>query len=324
VQLRIQGPAVGVLETVFRERWEDPAPLSRNPVHLIGERLLGEDRTARPLPPRRPDPAPAGDQAVQVLRTYPVRHPGYPFARRGERSIARGYLKALEQARSLIYLEDQYLWSQQVAQGFAQALARSPGLHMIVVIPEFPDQDGQTALPPNLLGRAQALQVLRQSAPDRFAVYCLENAESTPIYVHAKVAVIDDVWACVGSDNANRRSWTHDSELSCAVMDADGAFACSLRVQLAREHLGIDPEALDHGAAELDDPEQMFKVFQESAHHLDAWHATGQRGPRPPGQLRVYRQRSLSRVTRLWSSVLYRTLYDPDGRSPRDRLARRF
>ena len=39
------------------------------------------------------------------------------------------------------------------------------------------------------------------------------------MYVHAKVCVVD-VWAIVGSDNLNLRSWTHDSELSCAVLDA--------------------------------------------------------------------------------------------------------
>ena len=31
--------------------------------------------------------------------------------------------------------------------------------------------------------------------------------------------VIDDVWMIVGSDNLNLRSWTNDSELSCAVID---------------------------------------------------------------------------------------------------------
>ena len=33
------------------------------------------------------------------------------------------------------------------------------------------------------------------------------------------LCVVDDIWASVGSDNFNRRSWTHDSELSSAVLD---------------------------------------------------------------------------------------------------------
>ena len=40
----------------------------------------------------------------------------YDFARHGERSIARGYTKAVPRARRLIYLEDQYLWSKEVAR----------------------------------------------------------------------------------------------------------------------------------------------------------------------------------------------------------------
>jgi phosphatidylserine/phosphatidylglycerophosphate/cardiolipin synthase-like enzyme len=322
LQLRVQGPAVGALETVFRERWDDPAPLSRNPVHLVGERLFGEDRKARPLPPQHPDPGQVGRHAVQVLRTYPVRHPGYPFARRGERSIARGYLKALERARGLVYLEDQYLWSWEVAQAFARALARTPSLHMVVVIPSYPDQDGRTALPPNLVGRAQALRLLHRAGPGRFAAYGLENVEGTPIYVHAKVAIVDDTWLCVGSDNANRRSWTHDSELSCAVLDEDRSLALSLRRELMREHLGLDLE--DEEQLDLVCPERTFEAFRDSARRLDAWHADGRHGPRPPGQVRAYRQPALSPATQVWSSLLYRTLYDPDGRSPRDRLAQTF
>ena len=68
-------------------------------------------------------------------------------------------------------------------------------------------------------------------------VFDVENHEGTPVYVHAKACVIDDVWACVGSDNLNRRSWTHDSELSCAVLDSEGEFARDLRLRLLREHL---------------------------------------------------------------------------------------
>ncbi len=50
--------------------------------------------------------------------------------------------------------------------------------------------------------------------------------------MHAKVCVIDDEWATVGSDNVSLRSWTHDSELTCAVFDPSGAYARDLRTRL--------------------------------------------------------------------------------------------
>ena len=99
------------------------------------------------------------------------------------------------------------------------ALTDNPDLHLIVVVPRYPDVDGAFALPPNQVGREQALEVCRRAGGDRVHVFDVENHAGTPVYVHAKVCVVDDVWASVGSDNFNRRSWTHDSELSCAVLD---------------------------------------------------------------------------------------------------------
>jgi phosphatidylserine/phosphatidylglycerophosphate/cardiolipin synthase-like enzyme len=325
IQLEVRGPAVGDAEAVFRERWEDPSPLSRNILTVLGERVRRQDRRGRPLPPQLPDPPPSGAQAVQLLRTYADRHRGYRFAPDGERSVARGYTKAIGRARSLVYVEDQYLWSVDVAHVFARALTDNPGLRMVAVIPRFPDQDGRIAMPPNLLGREALLELLRAAGGDRVAIYSPENDSGTPIYVHAKACVVDDLWACVGSDNANRRSWTHDSELSCAVMGSaagDGATGGSwpqeLRLELAREHLGhpVDLDLADHVT--------MFDALASAARALDCWHANGQRGPRPPGQLRTYRQEPLSSWTRLWSTPLYRTVYDPDGRSRRMRLKRAY
>jgi phosphatidylserine/phosphatidylglycerophosphate/cardiolipin synthase-like enzyme len=234
--------------------------------------------------------------------------------------VARGYTKVLSRARSLVYVEDQYLWSTDVAGVFADALRREPELRMVFVIPRFPDQDGRISMRPNLVGRAPALEMLRAAGGDRVAVYGLENAEGTPVYVHAKACVVDDTWACVGSDNANRRSWTHDSELSAGFADGSSSgVARSLRLELAHEHLGRAASDYD-----LDDPGQWFDAFLDTARALDDWHAGGGIGPRPPGQLRAYDQPAQPRRTRMWAGPLYRLVYDPDGRRPGMRLSDRY
>jgi phosphatidylserine/phosphatidylglycerophosphate/cardiolipin synthase-like enzyme len=302
------------VEAVFRERWQDPAPLSSNPLHRLHDALRGEDTIPDRLPDQLPDPPAAGTCAVQLLRTYPYRRRGYPFARQGERSIARGYVKAIANARQLIYLEDQYLWSPQVADVFAKALRAQPDLHLIVVVPQFPDSPGNAAQAPQLLGRQRALDILRAAGGPRVAVYSPYNAVGTPVYVHAKVCVIDDTWATVGSDNFNLRSWTYDSELSCAVVDTaePAEYARRLRLTLGTEHLGRTRDNVDG----LSDPKQAFAAFADSAAGLDEWYANGCEGTRPPGRLRVYQPPRLSRWTIRLAAPVYRWLYDPDGRPP--------
>lgn len=323
LQVAVRGPAVGDAELVFRERWEDPNPLTRHPGRLLVGSAEGEQLQPRPLPPQLPDPPRAGDTAVQLLRTYAARRPAFPFARRGERSIARAYHKVLSGARRLVYVEDQYLWSREVIEVFADALRREPGLRMIFVIPAHPDQDGTAAETPQYAGREGPLRILRAAGGARVAVYGLENTTGTPIYVHAKTCIVDDEWAAVGSDNTNRRSWTTDSELSAAFVDPgsapDRSTAAELRRTLAREHLGAAGVGRD-----LDDPACWFDAFREAAESLDDWHAAGRQGERPPGHLRAYRQPSLGVLDRVWAPPLYRLVFDPDGRPLRLRLLHGF
>jgi phosphatidylserine/phosphatidylglycerophosphate/cardiolipin synthase-like enzyme len=293
-----------------------------SPIAWIEDKIRGADLKPGKLPERPPDPPVCGPHAVQVLRTYPDAHFEYDFAPRGERSIARGYSKAVRRGRRLIYLEDQYLWSKRVAGLFARALADNPDLHLIAVVPRHPDVDGRLALPPNMIGRRQAINACREASPHRVHVFDVENHDGTPVYVHAKVCVVDDIWACVGSDNFNRRSWTHDSELSCAVLDEDQEFARDLRLRLMREHLDRAADGSEDGG--LDDPDAVVQEITETAEALDAWHASGCKGARPPGRLRPHRPERLGLFTRLWAEPAYRMVYDPDGRSYRDRLTRRL
>jgi phosphatidylserine/phosphatidylglycerophosphate/cardiolipin synthase-like enzyme len=333
VQAAIRGPAVADIEHTFRERWYGSTVLDlSSPLRMAIDRAYHAGKlVGRDLPEPLPTPEPVGSHAVQVLRTYPARLRRYPFAPLGERSIARAYRKVLARARRLIYVEDQYLWAPFVADLIAKALRSQPDLHVVAVVPRFPDKEG-TGRWPSLVGREQAIRICRTAGAERFAIYDLENAEGTPVYVHAKVVVVDDVWAMIGSDNLNRRSWTHDSELSCAVLDGrfdereprdpadrgDTArmFARNLRLRLLREHLDRD----EQDVADLVDPIEAFDVLRRSADELQAWYDRGRSGPRPPGRLRPHAPERLPRRHRAWAVPVYRFMYDPDGRALRDRV----
>jgi phosphatidylserine/phosphatidylglycerophosphate/cardiolipin synthase-like enzyme len=332
VQVEIRGPAVNDVETVFRERWNDPAPLSRNPLNWLRDVVQRRKNDPDLLPRRMPDPevdpasVPVADSAthnVQVLRTYPrLRGTVYPFARRGERSIARGYLKALGRARKLIYIEDQYLWSKEVIRPFAQALRQHPDLLLIAVVPLHPDSANRLISAAEAHGRRQALSLLRRAGGDRVACYGIENSAGTPIYVHAKVCIIDDTWATIGSDNFNLRSWTYDSELTCAIYDGDGEqrLPRTLRLTLNREHL----QRADGNDADLHDPRATFEAFADGARELDRWHAEGGKTERPAGRLRTYVPPKVPRWQRPLARLVYRIICDPDGRPTGLRLRHRY
>jgi phosphatidylserine/phosphatidylglycerophosphate/cardiolipin synthase-like enzyme len=334
--LELRGPIVGDLLRTFVERWDDPTPLDRRtPYRIYLQRRADMPRHPTDLPQTFPDPDPKGPHAVQVLRTYGSKRPQYPFARHGERSIAKAYEKAFKQAKSLIYVEDQYLWSGVVAAGIADALKRSPDLRVIAVVPRYPDMDTAMNGPPQRLGQLKAIRMLRDVAPDRFAVYDLENAAGVPIYVHAKIVVVDDVWMTCGSDNFNRRSWTNDSELTCAVIDptrdereprdlsaaGDGArkLPRDFRLEVWGEHLGRSPDD-----PELLDPVSAFDLWRQTAADLDEWHAGGEQGPRPRGQARRHDPDPVGWATRLWAEPAYRFFFDPDDRPRRLRRKLKF
>jgi phosphatidylserine/phosphatidylglycerophosphate/cardiolipin synthase-like enzyme len=322
----VRGPAVADLAESFRERWNDPTPLERRGFRLprIIARATEEPPVPDPIAVDGTPPTPRGRHAVQVLRTYPAKRPPYPFAREGERSIARIYAKVLGRARSLIYVEDQYFWSDEIAHLYEQALRRAPDLRVIVVVPRHPDRNGMISGPTSRLGQLTMMKHLMEVAPDRVAVFDLENEQGDAIYVHAKGVIVDDVVALIGSDNMNRRSWTHDSELSIAVVDEEEdlreprdptgtgdrarRFARDLRLRLWREHLGTDDEG------DLIDPIRGFERWRSTAAALDAWHGTGGRGSRPPGRVRFHTPRPVASWQRLWAWPLYRSVVDPDGR----------
>jgi len=217
-----------------------------------GQPALGADTTF---------PAPVA--RVQVVRTIPALT--YPFAPRGVHSLVQSYILAIRQARRFIYFENQYLWLEGY-QGLDMwrigwqspsmkallgevADAAERGVSLAFLLPDHPNAgrcytDDTIAW---LRGRAPNAQragrlrffTLAASAPGDAG----SAARYRPIYVHAKVAVVDDEWATVGSANLNSRGMSHDAEMNVSVLNA--GFARSLRLALWREHLDCMASSAD-------------------------------------------------------------------------------
>lgn len=66
----------------------------------------------------------------------------------------------------------------------------------------------------------------------------MRHSLGRPVYVHAKIGVVDDEWLTIGSANLNDHSLFNDTEVNLVVRDPETARAARLR--LWREHLERD------------------------------------------------------------------------------------
>ncbi|MEO6859396.1 MAG: phospholipase D family protein [Solirubrobacteraceae bacterium] len=212
---RMEGPAVADVAAHFRVRWQE----------LTGEEL-----------PVTPPPKPAGETTVQVVRT--VAEGMYEHFPKGDFRIVESYLRAVKGARELIYLENQFLWSPELVAIIADKLRHppTPDFRVVVLLPAkanngADDTKGQLGV----LIEADAGQGRVLGATIRSLSPMKDRAD--PLYVHAKVAVVDDRWLIIGSANLNAHSFFNDTEM-CVVTD-DAALARSTRIRLWAEHLEL-------------------------------------------------------------------------------------
>ncbi len=226
------GPAARLLGEVARDRWL---------------RATGEELDALPpLPPIWPEglePLVEGAM-VAVSRTMPE----YGDAPAID-EIAHLYLDAIASARQSLYIESQYFAARSVAEAICARLAEPDGPEIVVVNPE----TANGWLEEKVMGASRARLLEEVGNADRhgrFRIYCPVTEGGTPIYVHAKVLVVDDRLLRVGSSNLNNRSLGFDSECDLSLEAPAGAAGDSirrrivdLRNDLLAEHLGTTPEA---------------------------------------------------------------------------------
>lgn len=236
--LHLEGPVVATLEASFAERWAlagrvydlgHPANVSGDQVIMSSPLALTDGAVIAlpdPAPVKRPPGGLTSDTAaVQLWRTLPL-HPKRTSGphQRGEFTVMLGVAEACKQARELIWIFDQYLWSRPLCRLLHRMMIASPSLHVVVVLPPHADtQEDYAHQARRMAIGALVGNPVVPAVASRVAVYSMWNGGAPPgrgVYVHAKVQMYDaDLLVC-GSANLNRRSFTCDTELALAVADS--------------------------------------------------------------------------------------------------------
>lgn len=163
------------------------------------------------------------------------------------REVEALWLDMIAAVRRHLYIENQYLTSGKIAAAIAKRMAEDDPPEIVIVMPR--TADGwleQKAMDAARVRLARAIGKVDRL--NRFRIYVPVTAGGTDIYVHAKLAVLDDRLLRVGSANLNNRSLGLDSECD-VVIDAAlpanrncGPVFCDVRNRLLAEHLGSTAE----------------------------------------------------------------------------------
>jgi phosphatidylserine/phosphatidylglycerophosphate/cardiolipin synthase-like enzyme len=247
VYVEVCGPAATDVHHNFVQRWNEASERQRDDGAWPRVDACDDLRFPETLSPAR------GDVPVQITRTvrratYSAGHatPGgrsFPIEH-GEFSIRDQYVAAIDGARRSIYIEDQAIASPRIIERLDAALAR--GVEVVFLVPVNAHPAFVAARKnPELADLFEPLHAL-----GRFEHFCLAGiashagpGEYHDVYVHAKIALVDDAWATIGSTNVADRSFQGDTELNASFWHEPTVRA--LRVELLREHLGVDTTRLD-------------------------------------------------------------------------------
>ena len=225
---RIEGPAVGDVAEHFRMRWRE----------VTGELLA-------PVVPAET----AGDLQLQVVRTVPEHI--YSAKPRGEFTILESYVRALESAERFIYIENQFLWSPEIESVLCEKIVDPPhpDFRLLLLLPSKPNtgaDDTRGVLGHLISADEDAGRVLACT------IFARAGDLADPIYVHSKIAIVDDEWFTIGSANLNEHSLFNDTEMN--IVSRDPALARRTRLRLWAEHLELPEEQIpDDPIVAIDD-----------------------------------------------------------------------
>jgi phospholipase D1/2 len=248
VTTALAGPVAAALGDLSRNRWHAATGETLQAPNGVGASAWPDD-----LEPH------ARDIEIGIARTEPRYH-GSELVD----EIERLYLAAIRSARRTIYIESQYLAAGSLCEAMEARLAEPDGPEIVVVNPlsaeSFLEDEAMHSV------RSRMIERLREAdaggGGGRFAIFHPVNAEGTPIYVHAKVFVVDDRFVKIGSSNIDNRSMGFDTECDVALeaaSEAERGLIGEFTRSLLAEHLDVDTDAV---AAAWREAGSLFRAIE--------------------------------------------------------------
>lgn len=233
VTTALEGPVAEALGDLSRQRWK---------------KATGDDL---------PVPAARGRASWPLALEADIRNVDIAIARTEPRykdtelvnEIEELYLAGIRAARRTIYIESQYLAASSLCEAMEDRLAEPGGPEIVIINPEsaqsFLEDEAMHSVRSRMIQRLRDADV--RGGGGRFSIVHPTNADNTPIYVHAKVFIVDDRLLRIGSSNIDNRSMGFDTECDIAIeaqSAAERALIRNFTLSLLAEHLGRDADVV--------------------------------------------------------------------------------
>ena len=229
--MMMEGEVARALGDYGRERWEQAGGEPMEPCPPSESSLWPEELSAE-----------FEDVEVGLART----RAGYDDIPES-REIEALFIEQIARAKRFIYAESQYFASRKIAEAIVLRMAEPDPPEIVLVNPE--SADGWLEQAAMDTARIRLLHAIRdRDHAKRFSLWCPYGSKGTPIYVHAKLTIVDDEIVRVGSANLNNRSMGLDSEFDVFIdavragSEPAASAITALRHRLLAEHTGQTPE----------------------------------------------------------------------------------
>jgi phosphatidylserine/phosphatidylglycerophosphate/cardiolipin synthase-like enzyme len=237
VQAVVQGDVARVLGDFARRRWR----------RATGDRL--------DAPRSNDDPWPTGvEAAVEDLEVALVRTRPEHDGRDAMSHTLRFHERLFELAEDRIYVENQFLTSEAIADALAGALERDTSPETLLVTA----RENSGWLETAVMGGLRTTFCRRLHEADhrgRLRICSPRIDRDVWPNVHSKLTIVDDCWAYLGSANFANRSMGLDTECGLGLDGTERedlrAALRGLRHRLLAEHLDVEPDAYRAKESEL-------------------------------------------------------------------------